>query len=307
MGTLRLGVSGVRVKALQKILRADIRELAVDGKFGPETDTAVEEFQQAHSLLADGIAGPRTWDCLWEVAERLGVATSAFNRVGIERLKLDSASAKLTNRHTSLPTLRLSSPAAQGFAAIEAELVSLGGRMSTAGGLRGLGARVSANRSSFSRHYLGEAFDLGLPTGAVDPMVDPFVITRDESRGRYWRAYARVTDQSATKLRLAAQTARSGVVKVDGLFVEFTSLAAKHGFYPIPCRRSTWRSVIAGDAKLANPMGMEWWHFQRTAEAAGLEQGQSTWGDALLRVWTLGQLKKSPPWKYRHAVLGKDW
>lgn len=37
---------------------------AVDGKKGPKTTKAVEEFQKANGLKADGKVGPKTWEAL---------------------------------------------------------------------------------------------------------------------------------------------------------------------------------------------------------------------------------------------------
>jgi peptidoglycan hydrolase-like protein with peptidoglycan-binding domain len=38
----------------------------IDGIFGAGTDRAVRRFQQSHSLVADGIVGPKTWRSLIE-------------------------------------------------------------------------------------------------------------------------------------------------------------------------------------------------------------------------------------------------
>jgi peptidoglycan hydrolase-like protein with peptidoglycan-binding domain len=37
---------------------------AVDGKIGPITKKAIEEFQKANNLKADGKVGPKTWELL---------------------------------------------------------------------------------------------------------------------------------------------------------------------------------------------------------------------------------------------------
>lgn len=47
------------VRLLQSLLH-----VAVDGEFGPETLAAVERFQRAHGLEANGIVGPQTWAAL---------------------------------------------------------------------------------------------------------------------------------------------------------------------------------------------------------------------------------------------------
>jgi len=61
MNTLRPGAAGDDVVKLQSALAAQgFPPGKIDGEFGPATEAALLAFQQAHSLLADGIAGPRS-------------------------------------------------------------------------------------------------------------------------------------------------------------------------------------------------------------------------------------------------------
>ena len=59
--TTRAGDSGPAVVALQRQLNAHGSQLTTDGKFGPLTTQAVQNFQSHHSLTADGVARPKTW------------------------------------------------------------------------------------------------------------------------------------------------------------------------------------------------------------------------------------------------------
>lgn len=52
------------VRSLQHLLRARNHPVAVDGNFGPNTESAVRAFQQSKGLAADGIVGPQTWSKL---------------------------------------------------------------------------------------------------------------------------------------------------------------------------------------------------------------------------------------------------
>ena len=49
------------VRPLQRLLDARGHNVAVDGIFGPQTESAVKAFQQNRGLAADGIVGPQTW------------------------------------------------------------------------------------------------------------------------------------------------------------------------------------------------------------------------------------------------------
>lgn len=54
--TIRKGSSGEYVRQLQTLL-----SIAVDGEFGPKTETAVKNFQTLNKLVSDGVVGPMTW------------------------------------------------------------------------------------------------------------------------------------------------------------------------------------------------------------------------------------------------------
>jgi zinc D-Ala-D-Ala carboxypeptidase len=49
------------VTTLQYLLTAAGKSVALDGRFGPGTDTAVRSIQQARGLVIDGIVGEQTW------------------------------------------------------------------------------------------------------------------------------------------------------------------------------------------------------------------------------------------------------
>jgi peptidoglycan hydrolase-like protein with peptidoglycan-binding domain len=49
------------VRPLQQLLRARNHPVAVDGIFGPLTESAVKQFQQSAGLAADGQVGRLTW------------------------------------------------------------------------------------------------------------------------------------------------------------------------------------------------------------------------------------------------------
>lgn len=62
--TLRQGASGSAVIQLQNLLKARGYSVAVDGQFGPATNTAVRRFQANIGTSADGVVGPKTWGAL---------------------------------------------------------------------------------------------------------------------------------------------------------------------------------------------------------------------------------------------------
>ena len=59
---LRLNFRGNYVRFLQKLLESKFIPVGtIDGIFGPDTESAVQTFQERNNLVVDGIVGPNTW------------------------------------------------------------------------------------------------------------------------------------------------------------------------------------------------------------------------------------------------------
>jgi peptidoglycan hydrolase-like protein with peptidoglycan-binding domain len=52
-----------RIQGLCLALLPGIK-LAIDGKFGASTESAVKQIQQSHGIAVDGVVGPNTWSVL---------------------------------------------------------------------------------------------------------------------------------------------------------------------------------------------------------------------------------------------------
>ncbi len=61
---IRTGSRGNFVRILQYLLNSYGEDLSVDGVFGGGTQRAVQKFQRANNLIADGIVGRNTWNKL---------------------------------------------------------------------------------------------------------------------------------------------------------------------------------------------------------------------------------------------------
>jgi hypothetical protein len=60
---LQSGSEGADVRSAQQLLAAQGYTPEADGIFGPDTRSAVIQFQRSRSLAADGVIGPNTWLC----------------------------------------------------------------------------------------------------------------------------------------------------------------------------------------------------------------------------------------------------
>jgi putative chitinase len=78
---LKVGSTGDDVVKLQK-------KLGVDpvGTFGPKTEAAVKEWQQANGLTADGLVGDATWKKMFGEASE-SVTTTSSGSLNLEKLK----------------------------------------------------------------------------------------------------------------------------------------------------------------------------------------------------------------------------
>ena len=186
--------------------------------------------------------------------------------------------------------------------------------MTTAGGKRGLGSKASPARSKKSFHYTGRAFDLATYSGlGGHPSKLPFLVVRNGERG--WQVWCKVTDPTAplaasvptVTLQVAVCTTKKrangskytqlSTVEWTGQAFPFTELARAHGFEPIRGRKSFFKGGAYG--------GSEWWHFQWTE---GLVHGETTFGEELLRAYTLGQCKDFVYWdEAKDARYGVSW
>ncbi|OGW99977.1 MAG: hypothetical protein A2Y00_02040 [Omnitrophica WOR_2 bacterium GWF2_43_52] len=64
-------------KEIQHALKnAGLYDGAIDGKIGPQSKKAIEEFQAKNGLKADGKVGPMTWEKLKAYLETVPEASS---------------------------------------------------------------------------------------------------------------------------------------------------------------------------------------------------------------------------------------
>lgn len=327
---LKRGSKGSDVRKLQEGLRAlGFNPGMPDGDFGPVTEMAVEAFQKAHGLLTDGIAGPitlHTYHRALEDAEKAGKLSDAYAfslgdaapqpggsiSASGEKLTWVRCPADKFPGRGGYTYLHLREDAAAAHLAMYDEVHSHGGIVTTAGGKRPLTTGANASRSRTSFHYTGLAFDLSTETGMRKPDVDPYVIEQDaaDSEGRSWIVWVACDDNTAIPemtvpgVYVTSQKDARGCwytrihyKDVTRRLVNFTDLAAQHGFLSIRARRSFLRG--------GSYMGAEWWHFQRTAT---LTQGVSTFGGELLRVYTQTECQQFVYWnEVKDSRFGVEW
>jgi Putative peptidoglycan binding domain len=116
---LQLHSTGDLVVWLQEHLVSVGYATAVDGGFGPSTQTAVEQFQSVRGLTVDGIVGPTTWAAL------LRYAPARVTWTGAGAVAASAADARGARAGR---TLRLAVPKSARLPARRDEIAGAGGR-----------------------------------------------------------------------------------------------------------------------------------------------------------------------------------
>ncbi len=294
---LEVGDRGEDVRTLQESLTLlGYRPGPVDGVFGTKTEDAVIEFQDAEGIYSDGIVGPQT-QAMLEQALREWVTEQ--HSPGVE--SVDANPERLPFVRVPADAYRngynrffLRKDVADAYMHVRDAVVAAGGKLTSSGARRSLTANVSPSRSATSFHYTGRALDLFVGSGMERPRSDPYVVAPDGDR--LWRVYARASGGELMKLDVVTYGNRKRTRTVEGNFIDLTALFKKHGFERIRARKSfftggTW-------------LGAEWWHFQYER---GLEEGVSTFGGELLKVYSEETLRDTPPWRFRDRVFGRNW
>ena len=311
MKTLRSGDKGHSVKKLQSLLLdLGYHPGPIDGHFGSLTEDALVKFQSRRKIYSDGICGNSTFSELKSASEEAGLPWPFEDGRSEDKPLTDSGpifswvkcKADKVEGYSGYSSVTLREDAARSYDNLREEVLNLGGVITSAGGRRPLSSKSSPSRSKKSMHYVGLALDLALPTGMQNPNKDPYIIVKDGSR--YWEVWCKTSNPDVPEVELEAVkvSRRRGKTVLSEVTVRcrafnLTELFEKHGWQRIRARRSFFRGGSYG--------GAEWWHFQ--FEAA-LEEGKSTFGSELLKVYSLSAAKKFVYWNIsKNCVFGKNW
>lgn len=302
---LKNGSRGEDVVQLQNALRGlGYNCGAPDGIFGWGTEHQVEKFQEANELLPDGVVGPQTVGVLNELLRGVGNESLCFE-LGPDKNEPQEPSQRLswvTVDADKLPSSKgynrfvMREDAAAAYNAFRAEVLSLGGVISSAGAKRRLSdAKPSASRSTKSLHYTGLAFDMALDSGMNDPRRERFVV--EDVGDRMWNVWCKTENESVPVREVVGLTYKHKSHTIKERMFSITEIARKHGFEPIRARRSFFRG--------GSYLGAEWWHFQYEA---ALDSGVSTFGGELLKLYTASECSEFAHWNVsKNCVWQVNW
>lgn len=282
---IKYGDSSSQVLEIQNLLESLGFKIIKDGIFGNESQSAVIAFQSKAGLHSDGIVGNITYEAMIKAAKNISFQnTSKMKLKTIQCDRYSSGYSKITLRED----------AADSISTIRTILNESGAILTSSGGMRELSALSNSNRSMTSFHYCGLANDLYIYSGMVNPLADPYVITKSQNHG-FWTVFAR--SKEGNQLSLDAYTYDHRTINVNDKFINLTKLFNENGWSEIPARPSFLNN---GKSALA----AEWWHFQYEKP---LRINESTFGGELLRIYDKSKLEKTSLWKYKDYLFGKEW
>src|SRR3989344_898159 len=279
----------VSVLDLQKRLNAHGFNLKEDGAWGSKTENAVLEFQKKNALYADGVVGNITWKYLLEEPNKF---KDVYPKLKFVEIKCDvwkSGSESGYNKTI------IREDCSESFQKACDEVRNFGSIITSSGGRRWLNSSAGSNRSKVSFHYIAKAHDFFVRSMGVDPHKDPYIMEKSEN-GRFIIWARGKEDLGAQHKELNAFTYKHEIIKVSGFFINMTEIFQKYGWQPISPRKTFWTRK---DWLAAEP-----WHLQQTDD---LIVGKSTFGEELLKSYSLKELEKYDLWNYKTATFGVNW
>ena len=299
---LKKGSKGEDVKELQRALKTLGYNVGVtDGIFGTATNIQVEKFQESVELHPDGIVGKSTLKQINEALDDAGESDLKF-KIGdhpdpeepnsrMKWVKVDADKVK-----DGYNRFYLREDVAEAFNAFRADVLALGGVVTSAGARRPLSdSKRSKSRSIKSLHYTGLAFDMAVSSGMNNPDKDRYVI--EDVGDRRWNIWCKTDNEDVPVRKVEGYTYHHTRKIIEARMFSITEIADKHGFKPIRARRY----FMAG----GHYAGAEWWHFQWEK---GLTPGVSTFGGELVKIYTLEECRKFAPWEdTKHCIWKESW
>jgi zinc D-Ala-D-Ala carboxypeptidase len=156
-GTLSEGASGEAVRQLQIRVAGypgSGSQLAIDGQFGPGTKAAVQRFQSAYGLGADGVAGAQTFNKIYELQD------DDCSPVNFTYDELNNCNSDWSGGKVSAATARAN--ALVTMWKLQAMRHAMGDKPITVnGGFRSVACNSAVGGAANSRHLYGHAADLG--------------------------------------------------------------------------------------------------------------------------------------------------
>ena len=338
---LKFGSSGDDVRKLQLGLAyLGHHPGIVDGKYGRGTENAVEAFQEASGLFADGEAGHSTLLAYNFALGGAGAVYQVFSGVDptpdtdINPSEDDGTQLVLTKPYWPVcpadqfgdgqgnDATMLRSDIAAFYRTFYEEVHDLGGIVTSAGGRRLLSSGSDPNRSKKSFHYTGRAFDLDPASAMKNPETDPYIVQADPHKERYWEVWCRSTlDKDALIKKVYGGTVGGGKMTIEAWhLIEQPDAKGKTVFIPTTKRvqgvffsltdvalKHGFNRIRARQSffTAGNAGGAEWWHFQNEL---GLIPRITTFGSELRKTYTLDECRAFLYWnEVRNAVFGLDW